>query len=162
MFATEPHMKEGFLNPIIITMASAFGLLVVGFLLLVTGVFDIDNRSYPNRGEAFKDRAFERGWLPAFIPDSATNISLEHNSDVSVTNANFHFRPEEFQAFAEAIRASDDGERTHQVALLRENQLLSEGYQRHEYNRGSYCCRFLIHPEQGRCEFAAGGLFKSN
>ena len=153
-------MKEGCLKPLVITAASVLELLVVGLFLLMSGVLDISARSYRDKDDAFKDRAFERGWLPPVIPDSAKNISLEHNSDVSVTDATFDFRPEDFRAFTEAIHASDDGGRTHQVALLRENQLLREGYQRHEFNRGSYCCTFLIHPEQGRCEFAAGGLFK--
>ena len=154
-------MKRGPLEPLILTVASVLGLLVVGLFLLVVGVFDISSRAYGSKVDAFKDRAFERGWLPAFIPDSATNISLEHNSDVSVTNATFDFRPEDFRGFIEAIHASDDGERTHSVPLLRESELLREGYQRYEYNRGSNCCRFLIHADQGRCEFAAGGLFKS-
>ena len=147
---------------VVTTAACVGGLLLVSLFVMMSGVFDITERSYRSKEDAIRDRAFERGWLPAFIPQSATEITLEHNSDVSLTYGTFQFRAEEFLKFTEAIHSSDDGDRKHGVALLREEQLLREGYKIFNYNHGDYCCRFLIHPEQGRCEFAAGGIFTAN
>jgi hypothetical protein len=143
-----------------LTTLCFLGVAIIAVFVMMTGAFDITQRSYSTAADALKDKAFERGWLPAFTPRSAVHISLSHNSDVCTTNGEFHFAPADSQELVDAIQSSDDGDRRHGVALLREKQLLQEGYRRYDYNSGSTCCTFLIHAEQGRCEFAAGGFFK--
>jgi len=158
-------MMRRFLPLVGLMALCAFALTAIGgfvfTLVVMYGGLDIE-RTYSTRADALKDQAFERGMLPDFIPQSATNISIKYISDVCVTNGIFRFRPDDYQEFVKAIHSSDDGDRRHGIAVLREGDLLREGYKNYYYNHGSTCCRFLIHPEQGRCEFSAGGLFRAN
>jgi len=137
-------------------------LAVIGLLVLMTGAFDIVERSYPNRETAFEDDAFDRGWLPEFIPQSATNILVKRNRDVCITDGSFDFWPNDFEAFTGAIRSSDNEDRKIRVAFLRQKELVQAGYRVYEFNHRGGCATFLIHPELGRCEFTATGSFASN
>ena len=148
-----------FLKIVGLTTLCFLSLAITAFLI---GAFDITQTSYSTYADAQKDKAFERGLLPAYTPKSAVNISLSYNSDVCTTNGEFQFAPADFQEFVHALQSSDDGDRRHQVALIREKQLIQKEYRRYDYNSGSTCCTFLIQAQQGRCEFAAGGFFKQN
>jgi hypothetical protein len=44
---------------------------------------------YPDVEAARRDGAFDRGWLPALVPDDATNIVEFHDIDTGVTLACF-------------------------------------------------------------------------
>ena len=150
-----------FVKLAVIGATCVLGLVLALFFVIKTGVFDIVERSYHDKEAALRNGAFERGLLPSFLPESATNNSLKYNTDVGVMNGTFNFRAEDFREFVDTINSSDDGDRHHEVGVLRENQLLQEGYQCYKYSRGSTCCRFLIHPEQGHCQYAAAGPFRA-
>jgi len=132
-------------------------LVMVFLFVMMTGVFDIVESTYPSKDDALRDGALDR-LLPSFIPQSATNISLKYNTDVAVMNGTFDFRSEDFREFVDTVRSSDDGRRCQGVGVLREEQLLQEGYQVYDYNHGRTFCRFLIHPK-GRCTYAAAGPY---
>ena len=145
-----------FVQLAVIAATSVVGLVMVFLFVMMTGVFDIVESSYRSKEDAFRDGALDR-LLPSFIPQSATNISLSYNTDVAVMDGTFDFRAEDYREFVDTIQFSDDGRRSRNVGVLREAQLFQEGYQAYNYNHGSTFCRFLIHPEQGRCAYAAVG-----
>lgn len=60
------------------------------FLCACVGPFSEDFEShYPDVPTARQAGAFERGWLPEFVPPEATDISEKHNIDTNVTWACF-------------------------------------------------------------------------
>ena len=58
----------------------AAGLVLVGCV----GAENIESH-YPDAAAARRDGAFDRGWLPAFVPRDATNIWEWHNVSTNVT-----------------------------------------------------------------------------
>ena len=121
---------------------------------MMMGYFDIDKRSYHTKTEAAEDHLFDRGWLPAFIPVSATNIKVVNNLDINTSIGSFDFAPEDFTAFADAIHASNDGTSKH-GSNSRMQELTQAGYEDYDFSDRRACWRFLIQPQQGRCEYWA-------
>ena len=82
--------------------------LVVALLLLGCTDETLD-ASYPTASDALADGAVERGWIPAWIPSTATDIHEVHNLDsnqsaLSFTLPQAAWRPPEF------CRRADGGE----------------------------------------------------
>jgi len=44
---------------------------------------DISESTYASYGDVASDDAFTRGWVPRFLPQSATNIQERHNLDTN-------------------------------------------------------------------------------
>jgi voltage-gated potassium channel Kch len=137
-------------------------LLIVGFVLIVSysDIFIVE-RSYRTKEKASEDGAFERGWLPDYIPHSAANISLRRNRDVCFTDGSFDFAPSDSAAFAEAIRAAHSERYFGQVSLpgaaSREATLIRAGYETYRVSRRDGSALFMVHAEHGHCVFATGG-----
>jgi hypothetical protein len=70
---------------ILLTLTSL--MLVVIFM----SYFEIQRTFYANYDEAKKSGAFERGWLPKYLPRSAKNIHEVHNLDTNQGWAEFEF-----------------------------------------------------------------------
>jgi len=134
--------------------ACLLGLPITAFFVMMMGFFDIVERSYQTKTEAAEDRLFDRGWLPAFIPDSATHIKVINNLDINTSIGSFDFAPDDFTAFADAIHASNDGTSKH-GSNSRMQELKQAGYEDYDICDRGACWRFLIHPQQGRCEYWA-------
>jgi hypothetical protein len=121
---------------------------------------DIVERSYRTKEEASDDGAFERNWLPDYIPQSAINISIRRNRDVCITDGSFDFSPGDSEAFSEAIQSAHSGRCFGGVSLSgagREATLIDAGYGAYRVSRRDGSALFLVHPEQGHCVFATGG-----
>ena len=70
-------------------------LLAITSLVLIAifamGYFENQQSFYANYKEAKKSGAFERGWLPEYLPKSAKNIHEQHNLDTNQGWADFEF-----------------------------------------------------------------------
>jgi hypothetical protein len=60
-------------------------------IVILMGYFEIQRTFYASYEEAKKSGAFERGWLPEYLPRSAKNIHEEHNLDTNQGWAEFEF-----------------------------------------------------------------------
>jgi hypothetical protein len=60
-------------------------------IVILVGYFEIQRTFYASYEEAKKSGAFERGWLPEYLPRSAKNIHEEHNLDTNQGWAKFEF-----------------------------------------------------------------------
>jgi hypothetical protein len=85
-------------------------LLTLAFLMLVVifmGYFEIQRTFYASYEEAKKSGAFERGWLPEYLPISAKNIHEEHNLDTNQVWAEFEFDVEDIAKMESQCQLSE-------------------------------------------------------
>jgi hypothetical protein len=59
------------------------GLALACFAVVLAGCGETFENRYSDRDEAKKAGAFERGWLPEWLPSSATNVREIHNLDTN-------------------------------------------------------------------------------
>lgn len=132
------------------------GLLLIAGLVAIVSYSDIVERSYQTKEEASEDGAFERGWLPDYIPQSATRISVRRNRDVCVTEGSFDFARSDFVAFSDAIRSADSGKVWGGIGAPKgwKEDLIEAGYKAYKVSRKDGSALFFVHPEQGHCVFA--------
>ncbi len=123
-------------------------------LLLITacslcGCRDSVVRHYPTRADAAADRLFERGWLPSIIPSSSYDIRVESDLDLNLGEGHFSFDPKERLSFLSTLKKM-------QVSEIQESDLfryLERGYWPYEFSSPDCTWLFLIHEEQGHCEY---------
>ena len=47
--------------------------------------------AYSSRAEVVRDRAIERGWIPSWLPEDATDIRERHDLDSNISQLTFRF-----------------------------------------------------------------------
>mgnify|MGYP003603301690 CR=1 FL=1 len=70
-------------------------LTVALFGLLAIACRETVESSYPDLASVRLQGAFTRGWLPAYLPSSATSLLERHNLDSNATLLAFRFDPAE-------------------------------------------------------------------
>lgn len=74
------------------------------------GMLDLDKETYYGTyEEAITDGMETRGWMPAFMPKSATEIHEYHNLDSNAQWLTFRFGEEDLASIKAALEASEDG-----------------------------------------------------
>lgn len=66
-------------------LASLFGLITL------VGCSDVVTTRFSNLEDAKSQKAFERGWLPPLLPDSATSIVEQNNLDLNTGTGSFDY-----------------------------------------------------------------------
>jgi len=135
-------------------MGCLSAILFISFIAFMMGFFDIVERTYQTKEDAVSDRLFERGWLPEFIPDSATNISVTNNVDINTSRGTFDFLPADSNEFIDAIQNSNDDTSRHGTDPEMQH-FKDSGYLSFNYSDRGACWVFLIHPDNGKCEYWA-------
>ncbi len=74
--------------------------------LAATGCSDVVTTRFATLEEAKSQRAFERGWLPPLLPDSARAIVESDNLDVNTGTGSFEFDLSERTNFLERLTRS--------------------------------------------------------
>ena len=67
--------------------------------LLVGGCDETVTHKYSSRADAEKDRLFDKGWLPAIIPRSSSNIVTRNDLDLNTSRGSFDFAKEDLEEF---------------------------------------------------------------
>ena len=67
--------------------------LFAGFVMLFRFISMDMDASYSDYAEAVADGAVRRGWIPDFVPASATDIRESHNLDTNDAWSTFRFEP---------------------------------------------------------------------
>ncbi len=75
---------------------TGLALLVLAAVLIALAVtthkrLDIRESQYPTMAQAREDQAIQHGWLPEFLPPSATDIRERHDLDTNAVILRFHF-----------------------------------------------------------------------
>lgn len=76
--------------------------ITLGTLILlgVSGCSELVESNYPTYQQAAQSGAIESGWLPAFLPESASNIRESHDPETNQVWVSFEFPQEEIESFA--------------------------------------------------------------
>ncbi len=76
-------------------MVSFAMMLMLGF----AGCKQLDSQEsrYEGYQQALEEGAIERGWVPSFLPESATDIRERHDIDTNETWIRFHLEPPQFE-----------------------------------------------------------------
>jgi hypothetical protein len=86
---------------------------------------DVSSESYRSYSDADGAGLFRRGWLPSYIPVSASSISEIHDVDTNERCASFSIAPADLDSFAESLlqsgfrHSSDSGAPPPQISPLR-------------------------------------------
>ena len=73
----------------------------VGFVLvvvLVVGCYEKERAEYATYAEAERQGAVRRGWIPAYVPRSATDIAEAHDLDANTQRLRFRLPPSDLPA----------------------------------------------------------------
>lgn len=117
----------------------ALGSLLI--LLCVTGCGDVVASRYSTRANAEASRLFQRGWLPAIIPESSFNIVTRNNLDINTSRGEFYFDRKHLPTFL-----------SH---LTKKTPSASEGrYQDYLYSEGKTHWLFSLDAKRCHCTYS--------
>jgi hypothetical protein len=88
-------------------------------LLTLCACSDVQEQTYPTYAIAKKAGAFKRGWVPQFVPKSATNIRDWHRMDTSAQRLEFTILPEDFSVMVAGMKSPAVDDNANAVALSR-------------------------------------------
>ena len=95
----------------------ASGVVLTGVVITVVFLASIDlymthDELYTNYNAMMDDDLVERGWIPRFMPESATDIRVTHDSIMSEQRIKFRFDPNDLPSIVNSIdRVSKDSVR---------------------------------------------------
>ena len=102
-------MLLGGLNNVRRSMRCVPSIIMV---LALTGCSDVVTTQFATLAEAKAKRAFERGWLPPFLPDSARVIVERNNLDLNTGVGSFDYDLPERSAYIEKLSRAGAMSRT--------------------------------------------------
>jgi len=80
-------------------ITSAFGIFL---LITISGCSQLVESNYSTYQQAVQSEASRGDWLPAILPESASNIREAHHLETNQVWLSFEFPPEAMEAFASA------------------------------------------------------------
>lgn len=78
-------------------------ILSVLAMLAITGCSDVVTTRFETVAEAKQQEAFQRGWLPPLLPDSARAIIERNNLDLNIGSGSFEYDVAERSAYVERL-----------------------------------------------------------
>jgi hypothetical protein len=78
-------------------------VLAIFTMLALTGCSDVVTTRFSNLADAKSQGAFERGWLPPLLPDSARAIVERNNLDLNTGTGSFAYDLPERPAYVEKL-----------------------------------------------------------
>ena len=98
--------------------------------LLLAGCDEQIDETYTTYADAQSAGAIKRGWVPAFVPPSATNIVESHDLDTNRQTLQFNLPPSAINEMVVGLRTVSANDRGVLVELLSEHGLgqTSAGY----------------------------------
>lgn len=99
--------------------------------------------------KAVADSLFERGWLPDFIPVSATRIVTVNDLDLNDSHGEFHYDPADTDFFLANLQPYQDRESPYTDYEAKVEELKSQGYRPYEYRSHASFWVFFVNVEQG-------------
>ena len=87
-------------------------IVAISLVLSLGGCSDVMEEHFATWAVAERAGAVEQGWIPAFVPRSATNIRETHNIDTNAQTLEFNARGSDVQGMVSGLRlvsAKDQG-----------------------------------------------------
>jgi hypothetical protein len=78
-------------------------VLAIFTMLALTGCSDVVTTRFSNLADAKSQGAFERGWLPPLLPDSARAIVERNNLDLNTGTGSFAYDLRERSTYVEKL-----------------------------------------------------------
>ena len=94
-------------------------LITAGLLLSLVACSDVMEESYASWADADRAGAVERGWVPAFVPVSAHDISDLHDLDTNAQTLAFATRPSDVQAMVAGLHSVSASDKSAAAELSR-------------------------------------------
>jgi len=110
-------------------------------------------REYESYGAAADDNVFGRGWLPEFIPASATRMAVTNDLDHNTSRGAFRYDPAETSAFLSRLRPWQGGGAPIDDYAARVAEMESRGYRPYEFNARGNVWVFFVDAAGGRVEY---------
>ena len=79
-------------------------MVAISLVLSLGACSDVMEEHFATWADADRAGAVERGWVPAFVPKSATNISETHNIDTNAQTLEFTARGSDVQGMVAGLR----------------------------------------------------------
>jgi hypothetical protein len=88
-------------------------LLIVSFFVLGYVVFtqrysDVQINKYEDIEVVKENKAIQKGWVPAILPDSAYNITETHDLDINTLLGSFNYKEQDEAGFMKHLTVKDD------------------------------------------------------
>ena len=110
------------------------GAMAIGlFLTAGQWLTPVVTSAYDTYADAVADDLFDRGWLPDFIPASATRIVTVNNLDINISEGRFRFDRADRAAFLARLRPLQSDEALSVVDPERVAALGTNGYRPYEF-----------------------------
>ena len=137
------------------------GAFIVGGLWFVV-TLDIVTSEYATYEDAVADNLFNRGWLPHFIPASATDIVTSNNLDLDISMGEFRYDPADADAFLANLRPWQAGRAPSDAYTALVAEMEADGYRawqlenadgaRKDINLGTFWV-FFMNPREGHAVY---------
>ena len=96
--------------------------IIIAILLFFTAVFfmlqyyftDIQINKYPDKETVVNDKAIEKGWIPALLPDSASEITETHDAQRNELLGSFLYKEKDEAALLKKLSPAPDMNNTYQ------------------------------------------------
>jgi len=139
-------------------IALIVGFIVAGSLVLfgyvAWNVFGFEEtREYESYQAAAADNLFAGGWLPDFIPGSATRIVVTNDYDVNISRGEFRHDPADTAAFLARLRPWEAGDAPFNDFAARVAAMERRGYRAWEFAAAGNVWVFLVNAENGHVEY---------
>lgn len=82
-------------------------LLAVGIIVVLGGCSENVQERYATYGDAARSGVVERGWLPAWLPTTSTDIAIAYSLDTNETRIAFTVPMSERDAFERSFKPTD-------------------------------------------------------
>jgi hypothetical protein len=83
-------------------------LLIAAALIAACSLIDTQSASYADYGAVEATGAIGRGWIPAFLPESATDVREKHNLDTNTELVRFDFDARDLGTLTQACPPTQD------------------------------------------------------
>ena len=110
-------------------------------------------REYESYEAAADDNVFGGGWLPDFIPDSATRMSVTNDLDYNTSRGEFRYDPVDTPAFLAQLRPWEGGGAPFDDFAARVAQMESRGFRPYEFAADGNVWVFFVDAADGRVEY---------
>ena len=81
-----------------------FCLMALTVVAAACDVLEVQEAEYEHYQQMIEDGAIERGWVPSFVPASASGIHERHDLDTNQVWVRFHFDPTHLESMVGGCR----------------------------------------------------------
>lgn len=120
--------------------------------LLLGACGDVVSKSYATKAEAIADNLFNKGWLPDFVPDSATNIQVENDLDLNISSGSFRFLPSDWAVIERGANMQLASPAPFDGWSKTQSEFKSKGCRELHHSEDHTSWVFFCRPSSGICE----------